>query len=1010
MKLFPSRQLVVQYAFPLFLLVAPACLTIITGVNQKAQAQVAPPITPSGLNTHVSGPIAVGGNTQFDITGGTRPGGGANLFHSFGNFSVPTNNIANFLNDSGLATSNILGRVTGGNISNIFGTIQTTGFGNANFFLMNPAGFLFGPNATVNVGGMATFTTADYMRLTDGGRFNANPNAIPADLLTAAPLAAFGFLGSVQQAINFEGGQLTVANGTGITLVGGDINLVPNPISGAPSSITASGRQIQLTSVAGPGEVAADTAMPAPGITGGSINLGPGTLVDARGNAGGTVRIRGGSLVMDNAVISADTINANGAPVAIDINVTGNVSISNVDVPALTARTTGSGNAGEIRISSGSTDVTSTTGENPFFFSAIDIHTSGSGNAGNVTINTGSLNVTGDPSQASFFIDSGTSGPAPGRGGDVNISAQSINLTNTTITTGNFTAFFLDGSGAGTAGNVTLTGDRVQMTTSQIVTDSNDFVDPAGTAGNITITAHDLSFNGTGLSSDGMVRSGAVTITADQLVATETQIQSITTHAAGADVKITGNVIEFREGSNIASTTVGDGNAGSVIITATDHLSFLGSSAGGRPSGIFTTNSQGFGAQGTIGNAGDVFITTPSLQFTGGARINTTTATSGRGGNVTINANSISMSGENSGNEVEPLFNLGTTQSSGIYTRTIGGNCVGPCGHAGNISITAGSLSMGSGAQINSGTTSSGQGGNITVTAGDTIAMSGTLTTGQPGGIQSRTTGSGPDAGAGGNISLTAGQSVTISDHASVSANSTGPGNTGNIQINAGNQFAMTNSSVTTEANAASGGAIKISTNPNGTVQLTNSTISASVLDGTGGGGSVNIDPQFVILLNSEILARAVQGPGGNISITTNFLLPDANSVISASSQFGTNGTVTIQSPNAPISGQIQPLGKTPLIATSLLNQHCAALAGGEFSSFTVAGRDSLPTEPGGWLTSPWALASSGFSAGSVTEGGAQAHVIDPAHETTVLSLRQIAPAGFLTQAFAVDWSTSCQS
>ena len=37
------------------------------------------------------------------------------LFHSFGDFNVPNNNIANFLNNSGLATSNILGRVTGGN-------------------------------------------------------------------------------------------------------------------------------------------------------------------------------------------------------------------------------------------------------------------------------------------------------------------------------------------------------------------------------------------------------------------------------------------------------------------------------------------------------------------------------------------------------------------------------------------------------------------------------------------------------------------------------------------------------------------------------------------------------------------------------------------------------------------------------------------------------------------------------------------------------------------------------
>jgi hypothetical protein len=187
--------------------------------------------------------------------------------------------------------------------------------------------------------------------------------------------------------------------------------------------------------------------------------------------------------------------------------------------------------------------------------------------------------------------------------------------------------------------------------------------------------------------------------------------------------------------------------------------------------------------------------------------------------------------------------------------------------------------------------------------------------------------------------------------------------------------------------------------------------------------------------------------------------LPDANSVISASSQFGVNGTITIQSPNAPISGHIQPLGKTPLIATSLLDQRCAALAGGQFSSFTVAGRDSLPTEPGSWLGSPLYAAGVGegqgikgvrgmgveglsASAGPVASGewlgtgeglgvrregrvGMSAsagqgvfRASNQRNETNqinqmdqiVLSLRQIAPAGFLTQAFAVDEPAGCQS
>src|SRR5215467_1691065 len=171
--------------------------SLVLAFNPTSLVQAASPITSSGLNTQVTlSATPPAGKTQFDITGGTRPGGGSNLFHSFGQFNVPTNNIANFLNSgsidpgnpnvilpSGLPTSNILGRINGGNPSSIFGMIQTNGpggFPTANLFLMNPNGFLFGPNATINVGGMATFTTADYMRLTDNARFSKAEG--PADL------------------------------------------------------------------------------------------------------------------------------------------------------------------------------------------------------------------------------------------------------------------------------------------------------------------------------------------------------------------------------------------------------------------------------------------------------------------------------------------------------------------------------------------------------------------------------------------------------------------------------------------------------------------------------------------------------------------------------------------------------------------------------------------------------------------------------------------------------------
>ena len=136
------------------------------------------PITDSGLNTQVSGPVdAGGGMTQFNITGGTRPGNGLNLFHSFGEFGVPINNIANFMNETGLPTSNILSRVTGMNVSDIQGRIQTENFGNANLFLINPAGVIFGPNASLNIGGNLLVTNADYIKFPDGKNFLAKPRS-----------------------------------------------------------------------------------------------------------------------------------------------------------------------------------------------------------------------------------------------------------------------------------------------------------------------------------------------------------------------------------------------------------------------------------------------------------------------------------------------------------------------------------------------------------------------------------------------------------------------------------------------------------------------------------------------------------------------------------------------------------------------------------------------------------------------------------------------------------------
>ena len=222
-----------------FSLVLPfACL--------MSSVQADTPITSSGLHTHVTvAPSPPAGTTQYDITGGTRPDGGTNLFHSFGDFNVPNNSIANFLNDTPhLATSAILGRVTGGNLSNIFGTLQTTGFGNAQLFLINPAGFVFGPTATMHVGGIVNVTSAEYLRLADGARFNAVAHPAADALLSAAPVAAFGFVGTTPAAITVQGSQLSVPNGTGIALVGGNLTIQSGTSEGAPRNPLGSWRRM----------------------------------------------------------------------------------------------------------------------------------------------------------------------------------------------------------------------------------------------------------------------------------------------------------------------------------------------------------------------------------------------------------------------------------------------------------------------------------------------------------------------------------------------------------------------------------------------------------------------------------------------------------------------------------------------------------------------------------------------------------------------------------------------
>jgi filamentous hemagglutinin family protein len=101
---------------------------------------------------------------------------GSNLFHSFQEFNIDNGRGAYFSNPENI--SNILSRVTGNNLSNILGTLGV--LGNANLFLINPNGIVFGPNARLDVGGSFFASTADGILFENGVEFAAsNPDAPP---------------------------------------------------------------------------------------------------------------------------------------------------------------------------------------------------------------------------------------------------------------------------------------------------------------------------------------------------------------------------------------------------------------------------------------------------------------------------------------------------------------------------------------------------------------------------------------------------------------------------------------------------------------------------------------------------------------------------------------------------------------------------------------------------------------------------------------------------------------
>jgi len=419
------------------------------------------------------------------------------------------------------------------------------------------------------VGGMATFTTADYLRLTDNARFNAVPNAGADALLSVAPVAAFGFLGANPGAITVEGGRLSIANGQGIALVGGNITVQGGtPEDGTtvqPAQLSAPGGRIHLASAASPGEFLAGTLDHAPNINGqsfgalGTIQVSQKSVIDASGNGGGTVLIRGGRLVVDDSrisanitgpgvgdpgkgidiVVSQDAVIKNGA--VLETNVVGNadpnikyggvhvkadrieiVGALPTDLPADpdapppftgvrsdVAEGSMGGGRGDINLEANSILVK----DFGTFSTIVEATTGGVGDAGNIVLrSTNNLQIEGTIFSASFPVDPES---MPGDAGNIELTSThgNILMTNADVSSQAFNS---------NAGSITVSapgGDLFLAPNAATLFTRIAGTGGTGGSGEIQITANNLQIiganDGSGIAGDNLspLRPGDITVT-----------------------------------------------------------------------------------------------------------------------------------------------------------------------------------------------------------------------------------------------------------------------------------------------------------------------------------------------------------------------------------------------------------------------------------------------------------------------------------------------------------------
>ncbi|MBD1919847.1 S-layer family protein [Microcoleus sp. FACHB-831] len=841
---------------------------------------------------------------------------GTNLFHSFGKFNLDIGERVNF--DSAPDITNILTRVTGGTPSFINGKIYTNS-GNVNLFLVNPSGIQFGANASLDVGftgGKGSFvaTTLDALVWPDGGKFSATNPGDGNSLLTLVgdPSGFISTLSSPKPIVT-SNSNLQLYEGLNLLLVGGDVNVNGGKLD------ALSGR-IELGGLASPGAIALKVdgdnlslSFPA-GVQRSNVSITNGAIVDATTNNGGSITINaanlnilGGSKLTAGILPGGGDIGSKGGDIT--LNATGAIAIQNSSIENAVGKNA-IGDSGQINIQAQSVSLS----EGAFF----DASTSGQGDAGTVIINASdSVSIAGKNTAIFSNVELG----ATGKGGDIYITTETLSLTDGALLTAST-------AGKGDTGFVIIdAGDRVSISGNSTSISSIVYPGATGSGGYIGITTGTLSLiDGAQLdtSTFGEGDAGYVNIIAGDRVSISGNGASISSivypgaTGSGGYIGITTGTLSLTDGALLDTSTFGKGNAGFVDITAGDRVSVAGE-------GTSIYSNVELGATGSGGYIG---ITTGTLSLTDGAQVNARTYGQGDAGYVSIDAGDrVSISGNS------------TSIFSNVESEATG--------NGGAITITAGTLSLTDGAQLNARTYGQGDAGAIFIDTRDRVSVAGEGTS-IFSNVESGATGSG------GIITIDT-RNLTIGDRAGIAVDSKGTGNAGNLLINASESIKLDNQGFLRAGTTTGEGGNMILDADKFVLLRNNSSISATS-GKTGNGGNIIIDSPFVVAVpkeNSDIFANAVGGNGGYINLTTDGvyglkfrdrLTPSSD--ITARSEFGVNGIVEIFTLGVDPSQDLSTLEATPVDVEGLVGQGCQASSDRPESKFVVTGKGGLPANP----------------------------------------------------------------